>query len=158
MVRSTSWPRRTALAAASAVVLSLGLVACGGDDGDGGGGGSAADPVKITIATFNEFGYEDLIDEWNAAHPEIQVTQKKVGTWDDAKENLYTKLAAGSGLSDIEAIEGDSMPAMLAESDAFVDLTDPSLDGRWLDFKAAAATNADGQMIGYGTDAGPEGI
>jgi cellobiose transport system substrate-binding protein len=158
VVRSTSWPRRTALAAASAVVHSLGLVACGGDDGDGGGGGSADDPVKITIATFNEFGYEDLIDEWNAAHPEIQVTQKKVGTWDDAKENLYTKLAAGSGLSDIEAIEGDSMPAMLAESDAFVDLTDPSLDGRWLDFKAAAATNADGQMIGYGTDAGPEGI
>ena len=50
------------------------------------------------------------------------------------------------------------MPAMLAESDAFVDLTDPELDGRWLDFKAAAATNADGQMIGYGTDAGPEGI
>lgn len=50
------------------------------------------------------------------------------------------------------------MPAILAESDAFVDLTDPSLDGRWLDFKAAAATNSDGQMIGYGTDAGPEGI
>ena len=43
------------------------------------------------------------------------------------------------GLSDIEAIEGDAMPAILAESDAFVDLTDPELDGRWLDFKAAAA-------------------
>ncbi len=159
MVPSTSWPRRgTALAAVTAVALSLGLSACGGDDGDGGGGGSAGDPVKITVATFNEFGYEDLIDEWNADHPEIQVTQKKVGTWDDAKENLYTKLAAGSGLSDIEAIEGDSMPAILAESDAFVDLSDPALDGRWLDFKAAAATDADGQMIGYGTDAGPEGI
>ena len=91
-------------------------------------------------------------------NPDIQVTQKKVGTWDDAKDNLYTKLAAGSGLSDIEAIEGDSMPAILAESDAFVDLTDPALDGRWLDFKAKAATDADGQMIGYGTDAGPEGI
>ncbi len=163
MKRSTrrptvSWAPRVALIATSAVVLSLGLAACGGDDGDGGGGGSADDPVEITIATFNEFGYEDLIDEWNADHPELQVTQKKVGTWDDAKENLYTKLAAGSGLSDIEAIEGDSMPAILAESDAFVDLTDPALDGRWLDFKAAAATDADGKMIGYGTDAGPEGI
>ena len=30
------------------------------------------------------------------------------------------------------------MPAILAESDAFADLTDPALDGRWLDFKAAA--------------------
>ena len=159
MNRST--PRmapRIAGIAVSAIVLSLGLAACGGDDGDGGDGGSADGPVEITIATFNEFGYEDLITEWNADNPDIQVTQKKIGTWDDAKENLYTKLAAGSGLSDIEAIEGDAMPAMLAESDAFVDLTDPELDGRWLDFKAAAATNADGQMIGYGTDAGPEGI
>ena len=157
MNRST--PRmipRIALTATAAVLLSLGLAACGGDDsGDAQSGDS---PVKITIATFNEFGYEDLIAEWNADHPDIQVTQKKVGTWDDAKENLYTKLAAGSGLSDIEAIEGDSMPAMLDQSDAFVDLTDPALDGRWLDFKAKAATDADGQMIGYGTDAGPEGI
>ena len=92
------------------------------------------------------------------AKPDIQVEQKKVGTWDDAKDNLYTKLAAGSGLSDVEAIEGDAMPAILAESGAFVDLTDPELDGRWLDWKAAAATDADGKMIGYGTDAGPEGI
>src|SRR5262245_10675112 len=136
--------------------MSIGLTAGGGDDS--GGSGEAGSPVKITIATFNEFGYEDLIDEWNSSHPDIQVTQKKVGTWDEAKDNLYTKLAAGSGLSDIEAIEGDSMPAILDQSDAFVDLTDPALDGRWLDFKAKAASNADGQMIGYGTDAGPEGI
>ena len=93
-----------------------------------------------------------------AANPDIKVTQKKVGTWNDAHDNLYTKLAAGSGLSDIEAIEVDWLPAMLAESDEFVDLTDPELDGRWLDWKAAAATNADGQLIGYGTDIGPEAI
>lgn len=133
-------------------LLAASLTACGDD------GGSEDGTVELTIATFNEFGYEDLIKEWNEDNPDIQVKQKKVGTWDDAKENLYTKLASGSGLSDIEAIEGDAMPAMLAESDAFVDLTDSELDGRWLDWKAAAATNADGQMIGYGTDAGPEGI
>ena len=123
-----------ALAAVSALVLSLGLAACGGDDD----GDSSADgePTTITVATFNEFGYEDLIDEWNAANDDIKIKQVKVGTWDDAKANLYTKLAAGSGLSDIEAIEGDAMPAILAESDAFVDLTDPELDGRWLDWKA----------------------
>ncbi|MDE0775510.1 extracellular solute-binding protein [Nocardioides sp.] len=152
MQHSASGRIRRGLALGAAATLALTLTACGGSD-------EAADgPVTLSIATFNEFGYEGLIEEWNAANPDIQVEQKKVGTWDDAKDNLYTKLAAGSGLSDIEAIEGDAMPAILAESDAFVDLTDPSLDGRWLDFKAAAATNSDGQMIGYGTDAGPEGI
>ena len=130
MNRSTPRRRRpavgTALGATFALALTFALAACGSDDGDG---ESAGGKVNLTIATFNEFGYEDLIDEWNAANPDIQVDQKKVGTWDDAKDNLYTKLAAGSGLSDIEAIEGDAMPAILAESDAFVDLTDPELDG-----------------------------
>ena len=50
------------------------------------------------------------------------------------------------------------MPAILAESDAFVDLSDSELEGRWLDWKAAAGTDADGRLIGYGTDSGPEGI
>ena len=146
--------RRAALGTLAVLALGMTAAGCGGDNSGESDGG----PVTLTIATFNEFGYEGLIEEWNAANPDIQVEQKKVGTWDDAKDNLYTKLAAGSGLSDIEAIEGDAMPAILAESDAFVDLTDPELEGRWLDWKAAAATNADGQMIGYGTDAGPEGI
>ena len=110
------------------------------------------------MATFNEFGYEDLIDEWNAANDDIKIKQVKVGTWDDAKANLYTKLAAGSGLSDIEAIEGDAMPAIMAESDAFADLTDPSSRAAGWTGRPPPATNADGQMIGYGTDIGPEGI
>ena len=80
--------------------------------------------MTVTVATFNEFGYEDLITEWNDSHDDIKIEQVKVGTWEDAKANLYTKLAAGSGLSDIEAIEGDAMPAILAESGAFEDLTD----------------------------------
>lgn len=143
---------RPLAAAGVAALMTLGVAACGsGDSADDG-------VVELTIATFNEFGYEELIDEWNADNPDIQVTQKKVGTWDDAKENLFTKLASGSGLSDIEAIEGDAMPAILAESGAFVDLSDSELDGRWLDWKAAAGTNSDGQLIGYGTDIGPEGI
>lgn len=145
--------RRSAAALSTAALLALTLASCGSDDDT-----QASGPVKITIGTFNEFGYEDLIKEWNADNPDIQVTQRKLGTWDDAKANLYTKLASGSGLSDIEAIEGDAMPAILAESDAFVDLTDPALDGRWLDWKAAQGTDADGRMIGYGTDIGPEGI
>ena len=120
--------RRARLATGAFMALTISLVAAGCGD-DGSDDSTADGPVTLTVATFNEFGYEDLIDEYNAMQDDVVVEQKKVGTWDDAKENLYTKLAAGSGLSDIEAIEGDAMPAILAESDAFVDLTDPELDG-----------------------------
>lgn len=138
-----------------ALTLATTAAACGGGDDDG----TTADGVTtITVATFNEFGYEGLIDEWNAANDDIKIEQVKVGTWDDAKANLYTKLAAGSGLSDIEAIEGDAMPAILAEEGAFEDLTDDELDGRWLPWVEEKTLNADGQMIGYATDIGPEGI
>ncbi|GEP36122.1 sugar ABC transporter substrate-binding protein [Nocardioides szechwanensis] len=142
-----------ALAATGAVVLSLGLAACGGDDE-----GSEDGKITLTVATFNEFGYEDLLEEYMDLNPDIKVVQKKLGTWEEHRDNLYTKLAAGSGLSDIEAIEGDGMPAILEEADAFTDLSDSEVDGRWLDWKQAAGTSADGKLIGYGTDIGPEGI
>ncbi len=149
--------RRVRLASSALMALTLAMTAAG-CGGDGGSDGAADGKTTVTVATFNEFGYEGLIEEWNAEHDDIKIEQVKVGTWDDAKANLYTKLAAGSGLSDIEAIEGDAMPAILAEEGAFEDLTDESLDGRWLDFVTERATNADGQMIGYGTDVGPEAI
>ena len=157
--RPVSRPRprsriRTGLTLGALCALVLGVTtACGSDDE-----GSEDGKTTITVATFNEFGYEGLIEEWNATHDDITLKQVKVGTWDDAKANLYTKLAGGSGLSDIEAIEGDAIAAVLAESDAFEDLTDPALDGRWLDFVVDRGTNSEGQLIGYGTDVGPEGI
>jgi cellobiose transport system substrate-binding protein len=145
---------RTGLSLGVLATLVLGVTTACGDDSDGGGDGK----TTITVATFNEFGYEGLIDEWNSSHDDIKLEQVKVGTWDDAKANLYTKLAAGSGLSDIEAIEGDAIAAVLAESDAFTDLSDPALDGRWLDFAVERGTSVDGELIGYATDIGPEGI
>lgn len=148
---------RLVTGALTALTLSMTAAACGGDSGDSESGADDK-TTTISVATFNEFGYEGLIDEWNSTHDDIKIEQVKVGTWDDAKANLYTKLAAGSGLSDIEAIEGDAIAAVLAESDAFTDLSDPAVEGRWLDFVVERGTSSDGQLIGYGTDVGPEGI
>jgi cellobiose transport system substrate-binding protein len=47
---------------------------------------------------------------------------------------------------------------MLQYSDKFNDLTSPEVAGRWLDWKTKAATDANGALIGYGTDSGPEAI
>lgn len=145
---------RLATGALMALTLTMTAAACGGESD----GATADGKIKLTVATFNEFGYEELIEEYNAMQDEVVVEQKKAGTANEHQDNLYTKLAAGSGLSDIEAIEVDWLAALMEESDAFVDLSDPEVEGRWLDWKTEAATTEDGALIGYGTDIGPEGI
>ncbi len=46
-------------------------------------------------------------------------------------------------------------------SDQFEDLRDYGIEDRasdWVDWKYAQGTDADGRVIGYGTDIGPEGV
>ncbi len=149
----------TALAAASA--LALGACSSGGNSassGDQSGeSGSADGKITLTVATFNEFGYDDLYAEYEASHPNIKIQAKKAATSNEARDNMNTRLAAGSGLSDIEAIEVDWLPELLQYPDKFVDLNSDEVKGRWLDWKTEAAT-VDGKLIGYGTDSGPEAI
>ena len=158
-------PRSRGLAATAGVAsLALILAACGSDSdestsatGDS-GGESSGDAITLTVATFNEFGYEDIITEYMELNPNITVEQRKAATTGEARDNLNTRLAAGSGLADIEAIEVDWLPELKVYEDVFVDLSDPELEGRWLDWKTAEATTEDGALIGYGTDAGPEAV
>ncbi len=158
--RTTAGPRRRGLAtAAVAAAFALTLTACSASSGSGGGAAEGEDgTITLTVATFNEFGYEDLFAEYEAANPGINIEHKKAGTANEHQDNLYTKLAAGSGLSDIEAIEVDWLAALMQQSDQFVDLSSDEVEGRWLEWKTEAATTDDGKLIGYGTDIGPEGI
>ncbi|WP_312182667.1 extracellular solute-binding protein [Arthrobacter sp.] len=147
--------RRGQLFAACAAVGALGLAACGGssDAGAEDGGG----PVTISIGTFNEFGYEDLFKEYEAAN-NVKIVHNKAATANSARDNLTTKLAAGSGLSDVEAIEMDWLAELMQYPDQFTDLASPDVENRWFDWKVDPATTPEGQLIGYGTDAGPEAV
>lgn len=161
-MRSNNLMRMTAAAG----VAALALAACspssspttaptgGATTGGAGDGGE----ITLTVATFNEFGYNDLLAEYSELNPGIKVVEKKAATSDEARENFMTKLAAGSGLSDIEGVEVDWLPEIMQTSELLADLTDPALEGRWLDWKAAQATTADGKLVGYGTDIGPEAV
>ena len=144
-----------------AAVSALVLGACSSGSGESGASGdrsgSAGGDITLTVATFNEFGYDDLFQEYMDSHPGIKVVGKKAATSNEARDNMNTRLAAGSGLSDIEAIEVDWLPELAQYPDKFTDLTSTETDGRWLDWKSAAAT-VDGKLIGYGTDIGPEAI
>ncbi len=121
-------------------------------------GASGTEKITLTVATFNEFGYENLLAEYTKLHPNIKVVQKKAATSNEARDNMNTRLAAGSGLSDVEAIEVDWLPELMQYPSKFADLKDKSVDGRWLDWKVAQATTKGGVLIGYGTDIGPEGV
>ena len=126
------------------------------------------EPVTLTISTFNEFGYENydedgnaptnLFDEYTKANPHVTIKHDKIATADEAREKLTTGLAAGSGLSDIVAVEIDWLAEFLQYADKFNDLTDPALEGRWVQAKYDGAKTADGKLIGYGTDMGPQGL
>lgn len=154
------FPRKLAALSASAACLTLALSGCGADapKSSGPSGETGKEPVTLTIATFNEFGYEDLIKEYQTLNPNVTIQHKKAATTNEARDNLTTRLAAGSGLSDIEAIEVDWLSELKQYPDKFVDLKDPAVEGRWLDWKAKAATTDDGHLIGYGTDSGPEAV
>jgi cellobiose transport system substrate-binding protein len=148
---------RTTIVAAVAGAATIALLASGcAPAGDS--GGSDGGKVKLTVATFNEFGYEGLFEKYMEENPNVTVVAKKAATSNEARDNLTTRLAAGSGLSDVEAIEVDWLPELLSYSDQFVDLASPDVKGRWLEWKEAAATDADGHLIAYGTDVGPEGV
>jgi cellobiose transport system substrate-binding protein len=154
--------RRPVLGAIAALsVLTIGLSACSSGGEKAGASSTSTDPnkkVTLTLATFNEFGYEDLIKEYMAAHPNVTIEHKKAATSNEARDNMNTRLAAGSGLADIEAIEVDWLPELLQYPDKFVDLNSSDVKDRWLPWKAKQATTADGKLIGYGTDIGPEAI
>jgi len=157
-VRKTS--SRTWTLVAGVTGIALLAAACGSSTPSGTAtkAASSTEKMTLTVATFNEFGYENLLAEYTKLHPNITVVQKKAATSNEARDNMNTRLAAGSGLSDVEAIEVDWLPELMQYPSKFVDLKDKSVDGRWLDWKVAQATTKDGVLIGYGTDIGPEGV
>lgn len=150
------------LMAVSAVV-PLVLTGCAGGDPDEDGPG-----ITLTVSTFNEFGYEELFDEYEEQNPGITIRHIKADTSDNALVSLRNSLAAGSGAADIEALEVYWMGEMLQYSEMFADLSDPAVTGgaldegeiedRWMDWKLEDATAEDGSLIGYGTDIGPMAV
>lgn len=145
--------------------IALLATGCGsGSDGDGDeatGGDEPAttdEEITLTISTFNEWGYDALLDQYMDENPNITIEHNKFGTSNEARDQFNTSLAAGSGLADVVGVEVDWMPEIMQNADQFVDLTSDSVEGRWQDWKVGQATTPDGRLLGYGTDIGPEAI
>ena len=147
--------RRTKALAAVAGAASIALLASGCASSDA--GADSDGPIELTVATFNDFGYTDeLLQEYMDENPNVTVVQNKAATSNDARANYFQKLGK-KGLADVEAIEVDWLPEVMQYSDLLAEVPADVKD-RWLDWKVDAATDADGRLIGYGTDIGPEGV
>ncbi|WP_315098061.1 ABC transporter substrate-binding protein [uncultured Cellulomonas sp.] len=148
-------------AAAGVTGIALLATACSGasdtpaDEPSEGG----TENITLTLGTFNEPGYTDeMFAAYEAENPGVTIENKKAATSNEARDNLNTRLASGSGASDVEMIEIDWLPELMQYPDKFADLTDPELADRWLPWKVEQATTPDGILLGYGTDIGPQAI
>ena len=147
---------KVAAAVAGAATIALLASACssgGGEESDG--------DITLTVTTFGTFGYDDLYTEYEEANPGVTIEATNIDTGGNARTDAFTKLAAGSGLSDVVAIEEGWLGAIMEVSDQFVDLTEYGIDDRkgdWVDWKYEQATDPEGRVIGYGTYIGPTGI
>ncbi|HJB62971.1 MAG TPA: extracellular solute-binding protein, partial [Candidatus Microbacterium pullistercoris] len=131
--------RRTSVGIAVTAVGALALAGCSGSDGgSGGSSGSTDEEITLTITTFGTFGYEDLYEEYMDEHENITIEATNIDTGGNARTDLFTKLAAGSGVSDIVAIEEGWVGAVMEVSDMFVDLNDHGFADRaddWVPWK-----------------------
>ncbi len=162
------WSRtRSAKFLAVGAAAALLLTACGGDSDEGEGTEPDADApatdeeITLTITTFNQFGYEALYEQYMEENPNITIEATAIDTGGNARTDTFTKIAAGSGLTDIVALEEGWLGAIMEVSDQFADLRDFGIEDRksdWLEWKYNQVVDDEGRVIGYGTDIGPEGI
>ena len=106
---SLSRRKKTLGMAAGTTVLALTLTACGSSDPASDTTSAAPttdnmEPITLTVATFNNFGYTDaMLQEYMDLHPNVTVVSNVAATSNDARTNYFAKLGAG-GLADVEAV------------------------------------------------------
>lgn len=165
-MRTSTRGSRRLMALTAVAALTTGLLAgCASDSDDdssgGGGNGGGGGKTTLTIGTFGVFGYKQagLYDEYMKAHPDISIKENVTTRTDVYWPKTLTRLQAGSGTDDIQAIEvGNITEAVQTQADKFVDLGKDVDKSQWLDWKTAQATTKDGKTIGLGTDVGPMAI
>ncbi|MGI9825405.1 ABC transporter substrate-binding protein [Agromyces sp. Marseille-Q5079] len=152
--------RRTRVAAAVAGAASIALLASACSSG-GSDEGSSDEPITLTVTTFGTQGLDDLYAQYEADHPNVTIKATNIDTGGNALTDWQTKQAAGAGLPDVQAVEEGWLSKVMQVSDSFTDLSEYGAEDtadQWVDWKVKQATDANGRIIGYGTDIGPEGL
>jgi cellobiose transport system substrate-binding protein len=154
-------------------VCAVALSACSDDDGGDSSDNAAdagpcgtTDDTTLTMGLFGTFGFKEngLYDQYKEVCPNITIQEDVVEQSADYWTRLKTRLASGSGLADVQAIEiGFVADVVQNHADQFVNWNDVSgaapLKDEFYDWKWGQASSPDGSVtVGLGTDIGPEAI
>ncbi|KAB1910490.1 extracellular solute-binding protein [Micromonospora sp. AMSO31t] len=148
---------RIAAAAVLAAGVALGSAGCSKKNDDEGSTGEGGQ-VKLVLQTFQNFGYDQAIKDFEAAHPNIKVEHQKMGELRDFQPKLVQWLAAGSGAGDVVGLEEGVLLGYVQNPDKFANLLDlgaGEVKANFPEWKWNNALTPDGKkLIGLGTDVG----
>jgi cellobiose transport system substrate-binding protein len=163
MIRALRRRGPVALGAGLAAIL-VAATGCGGDDASASAsGGGDGGKIALTVNVFGNFGYKELYKEFQAAHPNITITERGTGSdLSNYTPALTKNLAAGSGAGDVVALEEGIMIQFKQQAQRFVDLGQYGGNddkANFLPWKFEGGQSADGKkLIGLGTDVGSMGM
>jgi cellobiose transport system substrate-binding protein len=143
---------RAVAAVAVVAIAALGTAAaCGSSDKPA----ANAKPDKLIVDTFGEFGYDDLVKQYEQ-QTGIKVELRKTAQLGDYRPKLVRYLATGKGAGDVVALEEGIINEFKINPANWVDLKqyvgDKSAD--YLPWKYDLGKSADGKLIGLPTDVG----
>jgi cellobiose transport system substrate-binding protein len=135
---------------AAAAVLGA-AAACGTDDEP-----TAGDkPAKLVVDTFGEFGYDELVKQYEK-DTGIKVELRKTAQLRDYRPKLVRALATGKGAADVVALEEGILNEFKTNPANWIDLAplvaDHSKD--YLAWKYELGKAPDGRLMGLPTDVG----
>lgn len=97
-------------------VAAVALAACGGGEGEDSGTAAqeqapAEGPITLDYWAWGT-AQGPLVDAWNAANPDVQVTRTDAGGGTDSSAKLLTATRAGNA-PDVALVEFNTLPAMI---------------------------------------------
>src|SRR5262245_42933667 len=124
--------RRRIVAAALVALTAFGAVAaCSKSKSEKPG------KVHLVVDTFGDFGYDDLVKDYEKAHPGITIELRKTAQLGQYRPKLVRYLATNKGAGDVVALEEGILNEFKINPSNWVDLKPIVGDktGQYLDWK-----------------------
>jgi cellobiose transport system substrate-binding protein len=147
----TTRRRKFAVVALAAVTALGGLAACSKKEEEAKPG-----EIKLVVDHFGEFGYDELVKQYEQSHPGIKVEIRKTAQLNDYRPLLVRYLATQKGAGDVVALEEGIITEFKANPANWIDLKPYVGDKRndYLPWKYDIGVLADGSLMALPTDVG----